>query len=64
MDLKRKNKSSSPHCCHGLASLHNSWGAWKEKGFHGNQLQLTIGGKWQKYPACEVVRGGQAQALL
>ena len=62
MDLKRKNKSNSPRCCEGLAFLHNSWVAWKKKGFHGNQLQLMIGGKWQNYPACEVVRGRQAQA--
>ena len=33
-----------------------------KEGFHGNQLQLMIGGKWQKYPACEVMPGRQAQA--
>lgn len=33
MDLKRKNKSSSPRCCDGLASLHNSWGGVEREGF-------------------------------
>lgn len=43
----------SPHPLGGLA-----------KGdFYGDQLSLTIGGKWQDYPVCEVTRGSQAHKL-